>query len=272
MNPIMTRIESAAATIRERLGLAELAVVLGSGLGDQVKALEEASSLSYGEIPGMPVSTVAGHAGRWWRGIIDGRPVYMLQGRFHYYEGHAPQDLAMPIRVMKLLGVRTLILTNAAGCVNIAWHPGDLMLITDIINHSSCNPLIGQNLDEMGPRFPDMSEALSKRLRDICKEQAARTGVLLREGVYMMFSGPNYETPAEIRMARILGADAAGMSTVPEVLTARHCGIDVLGISCLTNMAAGILNQPLNHEEVQEVAARVSGDFSRLLDAVIRAV
>ena len=272
MNPSMTRIESAAATIRERLGLAELAVILGSGLGDQVKALEEGRSLSYAEIPGMPVSTVPGHAGRWWRGTIEGRPIYMLQGRFHYYEGHLPQDLAMPIRVMKMLGVKTLILTNAAGCVNLDWQPGDLMLITDFINHSGCNPLIGQNLDEMGPRFPDMSEAYSKRLRDICHEEARRVGVSLREGVYMMFSGPNYETPAEIRMARTLGADAAGMSTVPETLAARHCGIEVLGISCLTNMAAGILDQPLNHEEVQEVAARVSGAFSRLLDAVIRAV
>ncbi len=268
----MNRIESAAATIREKLGQAEVAVILGSGLGDQVKALENGKSISYAEIPGMPVSTVAGHAGRWWRGTVEGRPIYMLQGRFHYYEGHPARDLAMPIRTMKLLGVKTLILTNAAGCVHLGWKPGDLMLITDFINHSVCNPLIGKNLDEMGPRFPDMSEAYSKRLRDLCREQAARVGVPIREGVYMMFSGPNYETPAEIRMARILGADAAGMSTVPETLAARHCGIEVLGISCLTNMAAGILDQPLDHTEVQEVAARVSGDFSRLLDAVIRVV
>ena len=272
MASIMERVENVASIIRQRLGTAEKAVILGSGLGDQVRALEDGASIGYGEIPGMPISTVAGHAGRWWCGKIDGEPVYMLQGRFHYYEGHSPQDLAVPIRAMKLLGVKTLILTNAAGCVNTAWKPGDLMMITDFINYSGCNPLIGPNADELGPRFPDMSEAFSRRLRSVCAEQARLAGVALREGVYMMFSGPNYETPAEIRMARTVGADAVGMSTVPETLAARHCGIEVLGISCLTNMAAGILDQPLNHLEVQEVAARVSADFAKLLNAVIRAV
>ena len=272
MNEYKTRVEGIANLIRERLGEAETAVILGSGLGDQVSALEEGAFAPYAEIPGMPVSTVPGHAGRWWRGTIAGKPVFMLQGRFHYYEGYAPRELVIPIRVMKHLGVKNLILTNAAGCVNTDWQPGDLMVITDFINHSGCNPLIGPNEDTLGPRFPDMSEAFSPALREICAEQARRQGISLRQGVYMMFSGPNYETPAEVRMARILGADAVGMSTVPETLAARHCGIRVLGISCLTNMAAGILQKPLNHQEVQEVASRVSGDFSRLLDAVIRAV
>ena len=272
MDKRMERLTCAADTVRNRLGEAEIGIVLGSGLGGHVEVLEHADSIPYSEIPEFPVSTVAGHAGRWWAGETHGKRVYMMQGRFHAYEGFDLFDLTMYVRMMKLLGVRTMIITNAAGCVNTAWQPGDLMMISDMINYSGRNPLIGANLDEMGPRFPDMSEAFSKRLRGICREQAQKLGLNIREGVYMWFNGPTYETPAEIRMARILGADAVGMSTVPETIVARHCGIEVLGISCLTNMAAGILDQPLNHHEVLEVTERVKTDFRRLLDGVTQAL
>ncbi len=272
MSTLSERIESAARTIREKLGEAELAIVLGSGLGDHVQALSDAACLPYAEIPGMPLSTAPGHAGKWWRGSIGDKKVYMLQGRFHIYDGLPQQELVIPVRVMKKLGVKTLILTNAAGCANPDWKPGTLMVLSDYINFSGRNPLIGPNMDEFGPRFPDMSEAYSKRLRAVAAAAADRLGIALREGVYMMFNGPTYESPAEVRMARIMGADAVGMSTVPETIAARHCGMEVIGISCLTNMAAGLQSEPLSHEEVQEVASRVSGDFRRLLDAIVEAV
>ena len=265
----LSRIQAAAEKVRKQLGEADLAIVLGSGLGGHVDVLEDARSIPYAEIPGFPVSTAPGHEGRWWVGRSHGKRVYMLQGRFHFYEGYELDEVTMYVRMMKLLGVKALILTNASGCVNKAWQPGDLMLISDCINYSGRNPLIGPNDDIFGPRFPDMSEAYSRRLRTLCAAQAERLGINLREGVYMWFSGPSYETPAEIRMARILGADAVGMSTVPETIVARHCGIEVLGICCLTNMAAGILDQPLNHQEVVEIAGRVQSTFRALLDAVV---
>ncbi len=272
MSDMRERIQSAADTIRAKLGEAETAIVLGSGLGDHVQAMTDAACLPYAEIPGMPVSTAPGHAGKWWRGTIGGKRVFMLQGRFHLYEGISQEELVIPVRVMKLLGVRTLILTNAAGCANPEWKAGTLMMLTDYINFSGRNPLIGPNMDEFGPRFPDMSEAYSQRLRGIARETADRLGIGLREGVYMLFNGPTSESPAEVRMARLLGADAVGMSTVPETIAAHHCGIEVLGISCLTNMAAGLQKQPLSHEEVQETAARVSGSFRRLLNGIVEAV
>ena len=262
----------AADVIRARLGEAETGIVLGSGLGDFAQRVESAAFLPYEEIPGLPRSTAPGHEGRWWRGLVNGRPVFLLQGRFHAYEGYDLEQVTMYVRVMKLLGVRTLILTNAAGCVNTAWHPGDLMMLTDCINLSGRNPLAGPNLDAFGPRFPDMSEAYSRELRDICRAQAEALGITLREGVYCWFNGPSYETPAEIRMARILGVDAVGMSTVPETLVARHCGMRVLGLSCLTNMAAGILPVPLSHAEVTEAASRVKDAFSALLTRVVEAL
>ena len=268
----MERIERAADYIRERLGEAEIGIVLGSGLGSYAETLKDARFVACKDIPDYPVSTAPGHTGRWWAGKLGGKRVYMLQGRVHYYEGYALEDVTLYVRMMKLLGVRTLILTNAAGCVNTAWQAGDLMLLTDCINYAGINPLRGENLDEMGPRFPDMSEAYSRRLASVCVAQAEKLGITLRQGVYMWFAGPSYETPAEIRMARIVGADAVGMSTVPETIVARHCGIDVLGISCLTNMAAGILDQPLSHAEVTEAANRVQGSFRALLDATIAAI
>lgn len=272
MKMYMERIKTAAEVIRAAVGEAEIGIVLGSGLGDFVSALQDARYIDYADIPGFPKSTVAGHAGRWWTGLLYGKRVCMMQGRFHAYEGYDLKDVTLPIRVMALLGVKSLIVTNAAGSVNTLFRPGDLMVIDDVINFSGMNPLKGENLDEFGPRFPDMSCAFDKDYRAICHQQAEKLGLKVQHGVYMWFNGPTYETPAEIRMARILGADAVGMSTVPEVIVARHCGIRVLGISCLTNMAAGILNQPLNHAEVTEVANRVKSSFAQLLDSTIKAM
>lgn len=263
------RIDKAAAYIREALGEADIAVVLGSGLGDYVEALQDARMIPYSEIPGFPASTVAGHAGELWAGTLHGKRVLMMRGRFHSYEGHPLSDVVLPIRAMARMGVKDVILTNAAGAVNVDFAPGDLMLITDFINFSGKNPLTGPNVDELGPRFPDMSRAYDKRLRAIAAEAALERGITLREGVYAWFNGPTYETPAEIRMARVLGADAVGMSTVPETIAAVHAGMRVLGVSCLTNMAAGILDAPLSHQEVMETGERVRGTFRELLDGVI---
>ena len=266
------QIEAAARTIRERVGEAEIGVILGSGLGDYAQAIEDAKYIDYKDIPGFPVSTAPGHAGRWWTGTLHGKRVCMMQGRFHAYEGYDLSEVTMPVRVMALLGVKTLIVTNAAGGVNLDFTPGDLMILTDCINFSGKNPLTGPNLDQFGPRFPDMSRCYDRELIALCQQQADRLGIPVRQGVYRWFNGPCYETPAEIRLARILGADAVGMSTVPETIVARHCGIRVLGVSCITNMAAGILDQPLCHEEVTEVANRVRTTFRSLLDAVIEAM
>lgn len=266
------QIEAAARAIRERVGEAEIGVILGSGLGDYAQALTDAKYIDYRDIPGFPVSTAPGHAGRWWTGTLHGKRVCMMQGRFHAYEGYDLGEVTMPVRVMTLLGVKTLIVTNAAGGVNLGFTPGDLMILTDCINFSGKNPLTGPNLDQFGPRFPDMSRCYDRELIALCQGQADRLGIPVRQGVYMWFNGPCYETPAEIRLARVVGVDAVGMSTVPETIVARHCGIRVLGVSCITNMAAGILDQPLCHEEVTEVANRVRTTFRSLLDAVIEAM
>ena len=272
MSELMNAYQAAADYLREKLGEAEIGIVLGSGLGEYVEALNDGRYVPYAEIPGFPVSTAPGHAGRWWVGTLHGKRVFMMQGRFHAYEGYDLTAVTMYVRVMKLLGVKTLVLTNAAGCVNMAWQPGDLMMLSDCINFSGKNPLTGSNVPEFGSRFPDMSECYSRRLRTLCREQAEKLGVTVREGVYMWFNGPCYETPAEIRMARVVGADAVGMSTVPETIVARHCGMEVLGVSCLTNMAAGILDQKLSEEEVLEVAGRVKHTFRALIDATIEAL
>ena len=265
----MKRIDEAAAKVLAVCGKADIGVILGSGLGDYAEALEDAVKLPYSEIPGFPRSTVAGHAGMWCCGTLYGKRVVMMQGRFHYYEGYGMKDVTLPVRVMQKIGVKTLIVTNAAGGVNLGYHPGELMVIGDIFSMTAQNPLIGPNLDAFGPRFPDMSCAFDKELRALAHECANEQGFALREGVYAQMTGPTYETPAEIRMLRTLGADAVGMSTVPEVIVARHGGMRVLGISCITNMAAGILDQPLNHAEVTETANRVKGQFRALLDAVV---
>ena len=265
----MKRIDEAAAKVLAVCGKADIGVILGSGLGDYAEALEDAVKLPYSEIPGFPRSTVAGHAGMWCCGTLHGKRVVMMQGRFHYYEGYGMKDVTLPVRVMQKIGVKTLIVTNAAGGVNLGYHPGELMVIGDMFSMTAQNPLVGPNLDAFGPRFLDMSCAFDKELRALAHECADEQGFALREGVYAQMTGPTYETPAEIRMLRTLGADAVGMSTVPEVIVARHGGMRVLGISCITNMAAGILDQPLNHAEVTETANRVKGQFRNLLDRII---
>ena len=246
-----------------------IGLVLGSGLGDYADGLEDAVSIPFSQIPNFPVPTVPGHSGALVLGRKQGREVVVLQGRIHYYEGLPMQEITLPIRVLAAMGVRKLVLTNAAGGVNMFFSPGDLMVINDHINFSGMNPLIGPNLDAFGPRFPDCSDIYTKTLRDAIREKAAAAGIPTQEGVYAMYSGPNYETPAEIRMFRVLGADAVGMSTVPEALVAAHCGMEVVGISCITNMAAGVLRQKLNHQEVVEVAAQVHDKFQNLLDVVL---
>jgi purine-nucleoside phosphorylase len=247
----------------------EIGLILGSGLGVLADLIEEPVTISYDEIPHFPVSTVEGHASELIVGRIKDKPVLIMKGRFHLYEGYAVDVVSFPVRVMKALGISKLIVTNAAGGINTDYQPGDLMLIQDHINFTARNPLIGPNENELGARFPDMSEAYSKRLRGIAKQIGLDQEIPMQEGVYVGLLGPTYETPAEIRMLRILGADAVGMSTVPEVIVARHAGIEVLGISCISNMAAGILDQPLSHEEVMETTERVKEKFLNLILAII---
>ena len=266
----MERIDRAADYVRDVLGTAEIAIVLGSGLGDYAEVLTDAQVAPYHDIPGFPESTVPGHAGELYTGNLYGRRVMMMRGRFHSYEGYPLSDVTLPIRVVARLGVKALILTNAAGAVNTSFAPGELMLIDDYINFSGQNPLRGENLEAFGPRFPDMSRAYDRELRALALDVAERENITLRQGVYAWFNGPCYETPAEIRMARVLGADAVGMSTVPETIVAVHSGLRVLDVSCLTNMAAGILDQPLSHQEVVETGAKARASFRRLLDGVVQ--
>ena len=270
MNPIELRIRDAAEYIRQKTDIAPvLGLVLGSGLGDFCDGFEQAVSIPFSAIPGFPVPTVEGHSGMVVIGLYHGVPVMALRGRVHYYEGGTQQENTIPVRVMKLLGVKTLLLTNASGGINTSFDEGVLMLIRDHINFSGSNPLIGQNLDSFGPRFPDMSDVYTKSLRAKIRARADELGIDVREGVYAMCSGPSYETPAEVRMLRTMGADAVGMSTVPEAIVARHAGMQVIGVSCITNMAAGVLDRPLNHAEVVETANRVKKEFVRLVEAII---
>ncbi|MBG9788641.1 MULTISPECIES: purine-nucleoside phosphorylase [Brevibacillus] len=266
----MSKILEAKTFIEEKLTeKPTIGLVLGSGLGVLADEIEEATVISYNEIPHFTKSTVVGHKGQLVIGKLKGKQVVAMQGRFHYYEGHDLEAVVFPIRVMKAIGVETIIVTNAAGGVNESYKPGDLMLISDHLNLTYRNPLIGGNDESLGARFPDMSEAYSKRLRGLSKEVAATLGIQLQEGVYAGLLGPSYETPAEIRMLRILGGDSVGMSTVPEVIVARHMNIEVLGISCISNMAAGILDQPLSHDEVMETTEKVKAEFLSLVKGVI---
>jgi len=232
-------------------------------------SLGEAVSIEYGDIPHWPASAVIGHAGKLVVGTIAGKRVAALSGRAHFYEGHSMPVVTFATRVIGLLGIRTLVLTNAAGGINLNFKPGTLMVIDDHINLMGTNPLVGTNEERFGPRFPDMTEAYSKRLREIADQVAGARGVAIAHGVYAALHGPSYETPAEIRYLRTIGADAVGMSTVPETIVGRHMGMEVLGISCITNPAAGVLPKPLVHDEVMEVARRVRGEFSRLLEGII---
>lgn len=247
----------------------EIGLILGSGLGVLAGLIQDGISIPYDEIPHFPVSTVEGHEGELLLGTIEGRRVVMMKGRFHMYEGYGPETTAFPVRVMKELGVSSLLVTNAAGGVNTAFVPGDLMLITDQLNLTGRNPLMGPNDAGLGVRFPDMSQAYSRRLIAAAREVAAERNFTFKEGVYAGLLGPCYETPAEIVMLRRQGADAVGMSTVSETIVARHAGMEVLGISCITNMAAGILDQPLSHDEVMETAEQVRESFLALVLALI---
>jgi len=246
-----------------------LGIILGSGLGDIVQMLEDPIFIPYSEIPHFPISSVVGHAGSLALGTFQNSNVALMQGRVHYYEGFNADQVVFPVRVLRRLGVNTLIVTNAAGGINPDFASGNLMVIRDHINFMGFNPLRGKNNPDFGPRFPDMTFAYTPELRKLAFEVGAGLGIDLREGVYLGVSGPSYETPAEIRMCRGWGADAVGMSTVPEVIAASHMEMKVLGISCITNMAAGILNQPLTHEEVLETTARVRDEFIQLLSAVV---
>ncbi|HHV99266.1 MAG TPA: purine-nucleoside phosphorylase [Clostridiaceae bacterium] len=266
----LDRIKEAASYIKSKLNnKPQVAIILGSGLGPFADQIENAVVIDYKDIPGFPVSTVEGHAGKLVCGTISGKNVLAMKGRFHYYEGYEISQVVFHIRVFKMLGINDILVTNAAGGINTEFTPGDLMLITDHISFFAPSPLRGANIDEFGPRFPDMCEAYSKKLISIAENVAWKLNINIKKGVYAFAQGPMFETPAEIRALRILGADAVGMSTVPEVITARHAGMRVLGISCITNMAAGILDQPLNHEEVMITAKNVENNFSTLVKSII---
>lgn len=270
---LLNKIKIAAEFIKSKSKYTpEIGLILGSGLGSLADTIENPEYFDYADIPNFPTSTVEGHKGRLVIGLLKGKQVIAMQGRFHYYEGYLMNEVTFPIRVMKLLGVSKLVVTNACGAVNTDLKPGDLMVITDHINLSGSNPLIGRNLDEFGPRFPDMSESYNKDLRNKVLAAGKELGLDLKQGVYTMLSGPTYETPAEIRMVRILGGDTVGMSTVPEVIVSNHSGIKTVGISCITNMAAGILDQPLSHEEVMETSTKVKNDFINLMNKIVETI
>lgn len=269
----MKKIKDTAAYIEEKISIKpDIGLILGSGLGVLAAEVKNSVKIKYSDIPNFPVSTVAGHAGQFVIGELAGKKVIAMQGRFHYYEGYSMQEVVIPVRVMKLMGINKLIVTNAAGGINLNFEPGDFMIISDHINLTGHNPLRGENIEEFGPRFPDMSQAYDLELISKAEQVAAELGILTRKGIYVGLGGPNYETPAEIRFLRYSGADAVGMSTVPEVITANHMGIRVLGISCITNMAAGVLPQPLNHEEVMEVAEKVKPEFITYVRGILSEV
>jgi purine-nucleoside phosphorylase len=264
------KVQETAAVLRNRIPqVPDVAIILGSGLGDLASDLTEATAVPYADIPNWPATTVIGHAGTLTIGRMKGHTVAALAGRVHFYEGHDMRTVTFATRVLGVLGIRILILTNAAGAINLDFKPGTLMVMDDHINLVGTNPLVGANEDRFGPRFPDMSEVYSKRLRSIADQAAHARRVTVAHGVYVALHGPSYETPAEIRYLRTIGADAVGMSTVPEALVARHMGMEVLGISCITNAAAGVLPQPLVHAEVMEVARRVRASFGSLLEGIV---
>lgn len=264
-------IDKAATFIGGKLTkLPEIGLILGSGLGVLADEIENPVMIPYGDIPDFPVSTVEGHAGRLVIGELEEKTVLAMQGRFHYYEGYGLDEVTFPVRVMKQLGIEKVIVTNAAGGVNPEFEAGDLMMITDHINNVGINPLIGPNDGDLGVRFPDMSSAYDPAYQELIEQVAKDLGISLQKGVYVWNSGPSYETPAEIRMLQKVGGDAVGMSTVPEVVVAQHSGMKVLGLSCISNMAAGILDQPLSHEEVIETTEKVREDFLKLVKGIVR--
>lgn len=258
------------ASVREKTDFKpEIGLILGSGLGDYADEICAETTISYTDIEGFPVSTVKGHKGRFVFGYVGEKPVVIMQGRVHYYEGYDMSDVVLPTRLMGMMGIKKLILTNAAGTCNPDFKPGDFMMLTDHITTGIPSPLIGPNVDEIGTRFPDMSEVYSAALREIVRKSAEECGIALKEGVYVQFTGPNYETPAEVRLARTWGGDAIGMSTACEAMAARHMGLEICGISCITNMCAGMSDTVLDHKEVQETADRVSVNFKKLITRII---
>ena len=270
MNQVYEKLMRCYASVREKVDFKpRVALVLGSGLGNYGEQIRISQVLDYHEIEGFPVSTVPGHKGRFLFGYVDDVPVVAMQGRVHYYEGYPMTDVVLPIRLMKLLGAGILFLTNAAGGVNPEFSAGDFMLIKDQIASFVPSPLIGANLEELGPRFCDMSEVYDKDLQEIIRKTAKELGIPLREGVYIQLTGPNFETPAEVKMCRTLGADAVGMSTACEGIAANHMGMKICGISCISNLACGLTDQPLSHQEVQETADRVAPLFEKLVTASI---
>ena len=274
MNYTYDQYQQSAQFIRSKIGSfhPDVAMVLGSGLGYLGDQVEDAVAVDYKDIPYFKSSTAPGHKGRLVFGKLSGKHVAVMQGRMHHYEGYSYEEVSYAVRVLRLLGCSTLIVTNAAGCVNTQWQAGDLMLITDQIKIFMESPLRGENLPEFGVRFPDASHLYTPALQDVARKAAGELGIALKEGVYMYFPGPQYETPAEVRFARIAGADAVGMSTAPEVIVAGHCGMQVLGFTLLSNMAAGILDQPLSEEEVLEAAEACKDKFSRLVLACLKQI
>ncbi len=270
MNPVYEKLIKCYESVREKIDFVpEIALVLGSGLGDYGESIDVVATLDYHDIEGFPVSTVEGHKGRFIFGYVDGVPVVCMQGRVHYYEGYNMTDVVLPTRLMKLMGAKVLFLTNAAGGLNWDFAAGDLMLITDHIMNFVPSPLIGQNINELGQRFPDMSDIYKPDLQEVIRSTAKELNLKLQEGVYIQLSGPNFETPMEVKMCRLLGADAAGMSTAAEAVAANHMGMRVCGISCISNLGCGMTSSPLSHIEVQETADRVAGQFKELVTASI---
>ena len=270
MNKVYEKLMTCVESIRKRIDFQpEVALILGSGLGDYADEIQIEQTINYTEIEGFPTSTVAGHKGRFVFGYVNEVPVVIMQGRVHFYEGYPMSDVVLPTRLMGMLGAKKLILTNAAGGANFDFKPGDFMIINDHITIAIPSPLIGENIDELGVRFPDMSEVYSQRMRKIIKDTAEKMGIKMQEGVYMQFTGPAYETPAEVRLARTLGGDAVGMSTACEAMAAHHMGMEVCGISCITNLAAGMSTEKLDHKEVQETADRVAKQFKELITGIV---
>lgn len=273
MNPIYEKLLKCYESIRQKTDFVpEVALILGSGLGDYGDTIKIETTVDYHDIDGFPVSTVPGHKGRFIFGYVGETPVVCMQGRVHYYEGYPMSDVVLPTRLMKMMGAKVLFLTNAAGGVQLGMHAGDLMLITDQIATFIPSPLIGANIDELGPRFPDMSQIYDKDLQMIAKKAAAKLNIDIKQGTYLQLTGPAYESPKEVAMCRMLGADAVGMSTACEAIAANHMGMKIMGISCVTNMAAGINPVPLSHEEVQETADEVAPKFKALVTEIIQEV
>lgn len=272
MTKAYERLQACLQCVREKVDfLPKVALVLGSGLGDYADTIQVEAILDYHEIAGFPVSTVSGHKGRFVFGYVGEVPVVIMQGRVHYYEGYSMEDVVLPIRLMKLMGAEILFLTNAAGGVNFDFAAGDFMMITDQISNFVPSPLIGTNIEELGVRFCDMSEIYKKELRQVIRDAAKHLGIPLKEGTYVQLTGPNFETPHEVAMCRILGGDAVGMSTACEAIAANHMGMNVCGISCISNLGCGMTEQPLSHEEVKETGDRVAPLFKKLVtEAIIR--